>query len=365
MAERYKRTGDLECRAYGEAQASAASWRTSSTPRARRVGAGDAAGASGRSLAPCRRSRRAHRQRPAGRVGRVGVPRRGGRRACDYAAPHRTVPGGAVVRYVEALRDWTRGDVRLLTVRDEGYPLNLREVYNRPPFLFARGQLMPEDSRAVAVVGSGQASARGRQQAHELAGRLAERGVTVVSGLALGIDAAAHEGALETGGPRWRCSAPGSGSRSTRRRTGGWPSASSPAGRACPSSGRTRRRRSRRSRCATSSPAGSRWGPWWWKRTGAVGRRRDRSHLVAAGQRCIPICPSPEVGRRIEERRPIAIWRRQTTASGWSIRSTGCECCSSMTCSRPAPAAQSAASALIPAVRSTVCASATAPMPAR
>ncbi|MGH8906680.1 MAG: hypothetical protein ACRD0K_09220 [Egibacteraceae bacterium] len=52
-----------------------------------------------------------------------------------------------MARYAEALRDWTCGDVRLLTVRDEGYPLKLREVYNRPPFLFARGQL--GDSTAV------------------------------------------------------------------------------------------------------------------------------------------------------------------------------------------------------------------------
>ncbi len=115
-------------------------------------------------------------------------------------ALHRGVSDDAVGRLAEACRDWVNGEVRLLTVLDEDYPLNLREVYNRPPFLFVCGRLEPRDSRAVAVVGSRQASACGRQQARELAGGLAEQGVTVVSGLALGIDAAAHEGALEAGG---------------------------------------------------------------------------------------------------------------------------------------------------------------------
>jgi DNA processing protein len=90
--------------------------------------------------------------------------------------------------------------VRLMTVLDDDYPANLRLVYDRPPFLFVRGQLLPEDMRALAVVGTRKASEAGLAEADLIARGLVERGVTVVSGLAKGIDAAAHEAALDAGG---------------------------------------------------------------------------------------------------------------------------------------------------------------------
>jgi DNA processing protein len=93
-----------------------------------------------------------------------------------------------------------RQGARLLTVLDEAYPSNLRMVYDRPPFLFIRGQLEPEDTRALAVVGTRKASEDGLRAADGIARGLVERGLTVVSGLAKGIDAAAHEGALAAGG---------------------------------------------------------------------------------------------------------------------------------------------------------------------
>jgi DNA processing protein len=88
----------------------------------------------------------------------------------------------------------------IVTVLDEDYPANLREVYNRPPFLFVRGGLLPEDERAVAIVGTRRASEAGLEQATRLGRDLADRGVTVLSGLALGIDTAAHEATLVAGG---------------------------------------------------------------------------------------------------------------------------------------------------------------------
>ena len=91
-------------------------------------------------------------------------------------------------------------DIRLVTVLDDDYPMNLRKIYNRPPFLFIRGSLRDEDARSVAVVGTRQASPRGRDLARELATGLARRGVTVVSGLAAGIDTEAHTAALDAGG---------------------------------------------------------------------------------------------------------------------------------------------------------------------
>ncbi len=88
----------------------------------------------------------------------------------------------------------------LVTVLDDVYPANLRVVFNAPPFLFVRGELRREDALAVAVVGTRQASDLGLARAREMARGLVERGVTVLSGLALGIDTAAHEETLEHGG---------------------------------------------------------------------------------------------------------------------------------------------------------------------
>jgi DNA processing protein len=78
--------------------------------------------------------------------------------------------------------------------------VNLRKIYNRPPFLFVRGRLDLSDERSVAVVGTRQASPEGRQQARHLSEELVGRDVTVVAGLALGIDTAAHVAALDSGG---------------------------------------------------------------------------------------------------------------------------------------------------------------------
>ena len=88
----------------------------------------------------------------------------------------------------------------LLTVADEGYPPALREIYDPPPGLWVRGRLGPEDAVAVAIVGTRKASDYGRRVAERFAAGLAEAGVTVVSGLAYGIDVAAHRAALAAGG---------------------------------------------------------------------------------------------------------------------------------------------------------------------
>jgi DNA processing protein len=90
--------------------------------------------------------------------------------------------------------------MRLTTVLDDDYPLNLRTIFNAPPFLFYRGELRAdEDARSVAVVGTRTPSADGLRRAAKMAGLLAQRQVTVLSGMALGIDAAAHEAALDAG----------------------------------------------------------------------------------------------------------------------------------------------------------------------
>jgi len=90
--------------------------------------------------------------------------------------------------------------LRLLTWDNPDYPSLLRQSDQPPPLLYVDGHISSEDDWAVAVVGTRHASAYGKQVASRFARGLAENGVTVVSGLALGIDGIAHRAALEAGG---------------------------------------------------------------------------------------------------------------------------------------------------------------------
>lgn len=83
---------------------------------------------------------------------------------------------------------------------DPAYPSRLREIDDAPPVLYVRGTLVPDDDWAVAVVGTRRATAYGRQATSELSRGLSASGVTVVSGLARGVDTIAHRTALDTGG---------------------------------------------------------------------------------------------------------------------------------------------------------------------
>jgi DNA processing protein len=98
------------------------------------------------------------------------------------------------------LRRVERSGAKVLTWDDPGYPRNLLNIAQPPPVLFVKGDLLPADEWAVALVGTRHASAYGREVARELASGLAASGVTVVSGLARGVDVTAHHAALEAGG---------------------------------------------------------------------------------------------------------------------------------------------------------------------
>src|SRR5258705_12713909 len=89
---------------------------------------------------------------------------------------------------------------RALSPADARYPSRLAEVPDAPATLHVHGALVDADALAVAVVGSRRATPYGLEVAETLAADLAARGVTIVSGLARGIDAAAHRGALRVGG---------------------------------------------------------------------------------------------------------------------------------------------------------------------
>jgi len=90
--------------------------------------------------------------------------------------------------------------IEILTESHQQYPRMLREIHDPPGVLFAKGSLKPEDALAIGIVGTRHATQYGLRQAERLAGSLARAGLTVVSGLARGIDAAAHRGALAAGG---------------------------------------------------------------------------------------------------------------------------------------------------------------------
>ncbi len=88
----------------------------------------------------------------------------------------------------------------LITLADEDYPRLLLETPDPPPILFAKGQLSCLQQPSIAIVGSRNPTAQGEKNAHDFAMLLAEFGFTIVSGLAIGIDAAAHRGALASNG---------------------------------------------------------------------------------------------------------------------------------------------------------------------
>lgn len=116
----------------------------------------------------------------------------------DLASCVRTEDVDTYARLIAEMREtgaW------IVTVLDQEYPWNLRQIYNLPPFLFVRGRLDPSrDERAIAVVGTRQASDEGVTLAREISAELAAAGVVVLSGLAKGIDSAAHEACLDAGG---------------------------------------------------------------------------------------------------------------------------------------------------------------------
>ena len=90
--------------------------------------------------------------------------------------------------------------IQVVTWEDANYPRRLKEINQAPPVLYIRGSIEMADDWAVAVVGTRRVTPYGRQVAIELARYLAQNGVTVVSGLARGVDAVAHSSALQAGG---------------------------------------------------------------------------------------------------------------------------------------------------------------------
>lgn len=100
----------------------------------------------------------------------------------------------------EQIKTAEREEVGILTFLDREYPENLKNIYDPPPVIFFKGEIKSEDRKAIAFVGSRKASSYGRLVAESLVEELASRGITIVSGLARGIDSVSHQAALKVGG---------------------------------------------------------------------------------------------------------------------------------------------------------------------
>jgi DNA processing protein len=115
-----------------------------------------------------------------------------------------------VIKAIETCREQTdldaemekleRGAVKAYTYHDAEYPARLKEIYDYPPLIYVKGNFLPQDEWCLSVVGTRRATIYGRQVTEEIVADLAQNGITVVSGLARGIDTVAHRRALESGG---------------------------------------------------------------------------------------------------------------------------------------------------------------------
>lgn len=100
-------------------------------------------------------------------------------------------------RYLKKVKE---NDIKVYTIDEDGYPRNLKNIYDPPPVLYVKGNITDEDNNSIAIVGSRKATEYGLKTAEQFGKEIAEYGLTIISGMALGIDSAAHRGALKAGG---------------------------------------------------------------------------------------------------------------------------------------------------------------------
>ena len=123
--------------------------------------------------------------------------------SAELAASVRRDPEPGIRREIDRqIKAAERLKIQVLTLFDPSYPARLRTIPDPPPVLYVSGVLSAQDDVAVAIVGGRRATPSGRVVTEEIAKELAGGGVTIVSGLARGIDAAAHRGALAGKGRR-------------------------------------------------------------------------------------------------------------------------------------------------------------------
>ncbi len=113
---------------------------------------------------------------------------------------HNIIQNRKIEKIHKLIHDIHKYEIDVLDRDDPEYPVNLKHIYDPPSILYKKGEILKSDKNAVAIVGARKASPYGKWAAYSLAGDLAKRGITVISGMAYGIDTEAHKGALEYGG---------------------------------------------------------------------------------------------------------------------------------------------------------------------
>ncbi len=112
----------------------------------------------------------------------------------------RTFVDQSIVEANAQIENWRTEGIQFTSIYDQAFPRQLHLINQRPPFITYKGTLLEQDRAGIAVVGTRNASERGLRQAFEIGSALASCGITVVSGLAAGIDTSAHRGAMSVGG---------------------------------------------------------------------------------------------------------------------------------------------------------------------
>lgn len=118
----------------------------------------------------------------------------------DQRSVQAVISGRAEIALDAEMEKLARYRVKVFTWNDIDFPPRLKEIYDVPPVLYVRGNLTPEDEWAIAVVGTRRATIYGREVTERIASDLARNKITIVSGLARGIDSVAHRAALDAGG---------------------------------------------------------------------------------------------------------------------------------------------------------------------
>jgi len=122
------------------------------------------------------------------------------RSGLDKGSVNAVVNGRPKISLEAEMEKLERHGIKAFTCRDPEYPARLKQIYDYPPILYIKGALLPQDEWCLAVVGTRRAPVSGRPAAEDIVADLARNKITIVSGLARGIDSIAHRSALEAGG---------------------------------------------------------------------------------------------------------------------------------------------------------------------
>ncbi|MCH7492066.1 DNA-protecting protein DprA [Patescibacteria group bacterium] len=110
------------------------------------------------------------------------------------------ITGRTTIKPALELEKSLQHDINTITIKDESYPSLLKEIYDPPPLLYIKGSVPSDEDVTLAVVGTRKTTQYGRQITPELVSQFSQAGLTIISGLALGIDALAHQSAIKSGG---------------------------------------------------------------------------------------------------------------------------------------------------------------------